>query len=63
MIVRIKNAPLFTVISDPSGTESDIFASENDHSSSKSEKSFNQSFNLPRACKKIQAKVPSFTGK
>ena len=59
----MKNAPLFTVISDPSVTESDIFASENGHSSLESENSFGQLNHLPRACKKIQAEVPNPSGK
>ena len=63
MIVRVNNVPIFNVISDPSDTESDIFASDNGHSSSESEKPFNQSFNAPSSCEKIQAEVPSVAGK
>ena len=63
MIVRVKNVPIFTVISDPSDTESDIFASENGHSSSESENPLSQSFNLSNSCKMIQAEVPSVAGK
>ena len=58
-IVRVKNVPLFTVINDTSIAESsDIFASEIDHSSTKSENCFDQSFYLPKACKRIQVEVP-----
>ena len=63
MIVRVKNVPIFTVISDPSGTESDIFASENGHSSTELEEPFNQSFYAPSSCEKIQAEIPSVAGK
>ena len=64
MIIRVNNAPRFTVISDTSGSESDLFSSEHYQSAPEANEVLNSSpINLPRACERIQAAVPSVAGK